>query len=113
QYGTKVGELPDVPYLKDLVPSDEGKQMISFVELASQVGKGFFLPPGVPADRVAALRASFMATMKDEAFLAAAAKVNADINPIPGEELQRTVERALTTPEPVLAKLRDYLGYEK
>ena len=62
---------------------------------------------------MAALRASFMATMKDEAFLAAAAKVNADINPIPGEELQRTVERALTTPEPVLAKLRDYLGYEK
>jgi tripartite-type tricarboxylate transporter receptor subunit TctC len=113
QYGPKVAELPDVPYLKDLIPSDEGKQMITFVELASQVGKGFFLPPGVPADRVAALRSSFMATMKDEAFLAAAAKVNAEINPIPGEALQQTVDRALTTPESVLAKMRDYLGYEK
>lgn len=113
QYGSKVPELAHVPYLKELVPTEEGKQMITFVEIASQVGKGFFLPPGVPADRVAALRASFMATMKDEAFLAAAQKINAEIDPILGDVLQQAVDQALDTPESALAKLRDYLAYEK
>jgi tripartite-type tricarboxylate transporter receptor subunit TctC len=113
QYGPKVPELTHVPYLKDLVATEEGRQMIGFIEIASQVGKGFYLPPGVPAERVSALRAAFMAMMRDEAFLAAAKKINAEIDPVPGEELQRMVNQALATPAPVVAKLRELLGYGK
>jgi tripartite-type tricarboxylate transporter receptor subunit TctC len=113
QYGPRLAELAHVPSLVDLMPTQEGRQMIQFIEIASQVGKGFFLPPGVPPDRVAALRSSFMATMADREFLSAAQKVNAEINPVSGETLQRTVDQAFMTPESVLAKLREYLGYER
>ncbi len=109
QYGPPVAELPHVPSLRDLVPTEDGKQMIRFLEVSSQIGKGFFLPPGVPGDRMAALRESFSATMRDPVFLAAAKKVNAEIDHVDGGRLQSVVDQALATPEPVLKKMREYL----
>ena len=57
------------------------------------VGRPFFLPQNVPADRVAALRAAFDATMKDKAYLAEAEKLKIDVDPMNGADLDR-VRRA-------------------
>ncbi|MCC6887504.1 MAG: hypothetical protein IT536_03135 [Hyphomicrobiales bacterium] len=113
QYGPRIAELPHVPSLKDLMPTDEGKLMINFIEVSSQIGKGIYLPPGVPTDRIDALRTSFNATMNDPLFLAAAKKANAEVAPVEGAALQLIVSQAFETPEPVLKKMREYLSDAK
>ena len=84
QYGPRIAALKDVPSMVDLVSSEEGKKMVRFIEVSELIGMGFWVAPGVPKDRVAALRSSFMATMKDPAFLADAKKRRAPVAPIAG-----------------------------
>lgn len=113
QYGPAIPALPNVPHLRSLLKSPEHKQMLTFIELSEHLGMGFYLPPGVPADRVAALRTSFFATMKDPAFLAEAKKRKARVEPITGAEIEKMANKAFSTPAPVLAELRRLLGFKK
>lgn len=113
QLGPRIAALPNTPHLRDLMPDEEHRRMVEFFEISEQIGMGFYAPPGVPADRVEALRSSFMATLNDPAFRADAAKRNADVNPVSGAAIQKIVMRGLSTPEPILAKLRTYLGFKK
>ena len=59
---------------------------------------------GAPADRVAALRAAFAATMKDPEFLAEAKTLSFEVDPVLGEKMQKIVEKVLATPKDVAAK---------
>jgi tripartite-type tricarboxylate transporter receptor subunit TctC len=113
QIGPRIAALPNVPSLIDLMPNDDYRRMVKFFEVSENLGMGFYLPPGVPNDRVEALRASFINMLRDPAFLADAKKRNADVNPISGAEIQKIVESGLSTPEPILAKLRTILGFKK
>jgi tripartite-type tricarboxylate transporter receptor subunit TctC len=113
QYGPRIAALPNVPHLKDLMPDEEHRRMVEFFEISEHLGMGFYVPPGTPSDRVGALRDSFMATLTDPAFVAEAKKRNADVDPISGAKIQEIVMRGLATPEPILAKLRTYLGFTK
>ncbi len=113
QYGPKIPVLPDVPQLRSLLKTEAHKQMLTFIELSENLGMGFYLPPGVPADRVEALRKSFFATMKDPAFLADAKKRKARVDPIDGAAIEKMAKVAFSTPEPVLAELRRLLGFKK
>ncbi len=113
QYGTFIKELPDVPQFKNLVKTDLERQMLGFMEASPKVGMGFWVAPGVPADRVAALRKAFMATMKDPAFLADAKKRRAPVDPVTGAELQKIVAAAYKTPDHVIAELKRRLGFTK
>ena len=106
QYGPRIPELPDVPSIGDLVKSEDGKKMIEFIEVCELIGMGFWVAPEVPKDRVAALRASFMATMNDPAFLADAKKRRAPIAPISGEELVRIVNNGLNVSPELVAKMK-------
>ena len=56
----------------------------------------FFMPPGVPADRVQALRRAFDATMKDKEFLADAEKLKIEIDPLTGEQVAELIARSRT-----------------
>ena len=57
----------------------------------TEYGRPYFLPPDVPAERVTALRRAFDATMKDPAFIADAAQLQLEIDPMTGEEVQALV----------------------
>ena len=65
-----------------------------------------FLPPEVPAERVAALRRAFDATMQDGAFIAEAAKLQFDVDPLTGEQVQALVAQLTATPRHVVARVR-------
>ena len=75
-----------------------------------EIGTSYFTTPGVPQERVEALRAAFNATMKDPAFLATAAKANMDLNPVSGEELQRIVADLFATPPSAVQRLKEILA---
>ena len=68
------------------------------------------MPPGVPADRVAALRRAFDATMKDKGFLADSAREKLEIDPLSGEDVQKLVEEVAHTPPDVVARVRAALA---
>lgn len=113
QYGPRIPALPNTPHLRDLLKDEDDKRMLTFMELSEHIGMGFYLPPGVPKDRVEAMRTSFMATMMDKAFLADAKKKRARVEPISGAEIEKLANKAFATPEPVIAKLRKYLKFKK
>ncbi len=113
QYGPRIPELKNTRYLGDLLKNEDHKKMLAFLEIAEQVGIGMYLPPGVPKDRVAALRASFFAMMKDKKFLAAAGKRRAPIVPVSGEALEKLTTKALALDDKLLADLRKLLKFKK
>jgi tripartite-type tricarboxylate transporter receptor subunit TctC len=112
QYGPPIKELPDVPGLKSLVKDEKTKQMITFLEAANKIGVGFWLPPGVPAPRVAALRKAFVDMMASDEFKTMAGKLRAPVELVSGEELQRITQEAYRTPKPVVAELKTMLGFD-
>ena len=103
---TKHPELPDVPTVIELARNDEERAILRAVMNATEIGTAFFTTPGVPADRVAALRRAFDATMKDPAFLAEAKKTNLTLGPLPGEELQKLVAEVSNLSPALLEKVR-------
>jgi tripartite-type tricarboxylate transporter receptor subunit TctC len=107
----KEPELPDVPLLSELVTADPKKAAVArFMSLAVAVARPFAAPPGVPDDRVAILRRAFDATMRDQDFLAEAAKLNSDIDPMSGEDTQAAITGILSTPKSVIADVQAALG---
>jgi tripartite-type tricarboxylate transporter receptor subunit TctC len=75
-------ELPDVPLALARAADDEQRQVLRLLTAGQFLGRPFFGPPAIPADRKAALRQAFGATMKDPQFLAEAAKLDLEITPI-------------------------------
>jgi tripartite-type tricarboxylate transporter receptor subunit TctC len=99
-------ELPDIPTAVELARNDEERAILSAVMNATEVGTAFFTTPGVPADRLDALRRAFDATMKDPELLADAQRINVGVSPLAGEELQRLVAEVSELPPALLDKVR-------
>jgi tripartite-type tricarboxylate transporter receptor subunit TctC len=93
-----------IPSVYDFVTTDEQRQILDFYSSSVELGRPIVAPPGVPADRVAALRHGFDATMTDPAFLDEAKKLGADINARSGERLAEIVKNLMQTPLAVTEK---------
>lgn len=99
-------ELPEVPTIIEVARNDEQRAILRAVMNASEIGTAFFTSPGVPADRVAALRRAFDATMKDPEFVAETERLKLGFNPITGEELQKLIAEVSSLPPDMVAKVR-------
>ena len=111
QWGIKkLPEIGDVPSIFDYVKTDADRAAVKLVVARLEYGRPFFLPPGVPADRVAALRRAFDATVKDPAFIAEAKREKIDIDPLSGEEVQKLVDDVSHTPADVVTRVREALA---
>jgi tripartite-type tricarboxylate transporter receptor subunit TctC len=95
-----------LPLIVDMIADPRGKQMFKIVDSGSMMGFGLAAPPGVPADRLAVLRAAFNKTMADPVFLAAAKQAKSPINADTGESLARFVNDVVGTPADVIAELK-------
>ena len=103
-------DLPDVPTIFDAARTESDKQAMALMVGRLEYGRPFFLPPGVPEVRVALLRKTFEATLKDPKFLAEAQKSNIDIDPITGQKVAELVEKAMETPKDVVARVSEALA---
>jgi len=103
-------DLPNVPLLVDLAKTPEQKQILTLVCARQPLGRPYVAPPGVPADRIAALRKAFMDTMADKEFLAEAEKQKLEITPISGEEVQQIIVDSYKTDPAVVKKTAELLG---
>jgi tripartite-type tricarboxylate transporter receptor subunit TctC len=90
----------------DLAKTQAERDALRLVMARLDIGRPFFLPPNVPPDRVAALRAAFDDTMKDPNYLAEADGLKIDVDPLTGTELAALVAQVSQTPAETIARVR-------
>jgi len=103
-------DLPHVPLMIDLAPDDTVRSIFELVSIVGEIGRPFVTSPGVPPERVAALREAFRLTMADPDFLADAARSHIEIHPIFGDELSELVQRVLGSPKSAVDLLKTALA---
>lgn len=91
-------DLPDVPLIMDLAQTDDQKKMLQLVLGPQKMGRPLMGPPGIPSDRLEALRRAFDATMKDADFLKEAERSKLEISAITGAEMEKIIVDAYRTP---------------
>jgi tripartite-type tricarboxylate transporter receptor subunit TctC len=107
QYGLKRHtELANVPSMLELAKTEPDRQAMTMLFARTEYGRPYFLPPDVPAERVEALRRAFDETMADPAFVDEAAKLQFEVDPLRGEELQALVAQLASTPSAVVRRVR-------
>jgi tripartite-type tricarboxylate transporter receptor subunit TctC len=104
-------DLPNVPSFIDLVRTDKHRRMVSLLHVNTKIARSVYAPPGVPKDRVAALRAALAATVKDPAFLADMKKSKQPVVPLSGEALQAFIASVIDTPPELIGEMRAAIGF--
>jgi tripartite-type tricarboxylate transporter receptor subunit TctC len=99
-------DLPNVPLLPELASNSEQRAILDFISMAFAVGRPIATTPGVPPERLAALRKAFNDTVVDPEFIKAAAKVGAEIKPVYGDELQKLMDAVINAPSSIKDKVR-------
>jgi tripartite-type tricarboxylate transporter receptor subunit TctC len=106
---SKHEDMPNVPLIMDLAKTPEQTGIFNLVFARQVMGRPFLAPPGVPAAQVAVLRKAFMDTMKDKEFLAEADKAQLEVTAVSGEDVQKVVTDAYSTPADIIKKTADIL----
>jgi len=101
-----------VPVAVDFATSPENRKIMQLVYSAETFGRPYMLAPGVPADRVAALRKAFLDTMRDPELLADAQRIGIAIDPISGQELQTLAEKIFATPADFVERVKQAMVYK-
>jgi tripartite-type tricarboxylate transporter receptor subunit TctC len=99
-------ELKDVPAVVDLAQNDDQRQIFALFASGSALGTSVLAPPGLNENVVAVLRKGFIETMRSAELQAEAARTGFDIDPLPGEEVQKIVEETFDVSPPVLERAR-------
>ncbi len=101
----KAAEFPDVPLVLDLASSAADRQIMELALTQQTMAWPIVAPPGVPAERIKALRDAFDATMADPEFLAEAARQKAVINPLSGAKIAALLDQLYALPKDLLARV--------
>jgi tripartite-type tricarboxylate transporter receptor subunit TctC len=96
--------IKEVPMVSDLAGSEPDRQAMQFYLARLLLGRPFVAPPGVPPERVAALRQAFDDTMRDEAFVAEVRQAHMTLLPSSGQALADAVRAVYQTPVPVIER---------
>jgi tripartite-type tricarboxylate transporter receptor subunit TctC len=103
-------ELPDAPSLGEIGDTPEDRQVFALYASGSAIGRSVLAPPGVPAERVSALRAAFAAMVRDPEFVADLQRLNVELEPLPGEQVAQLVTRTLSVPAAVRERAKSAFG---
>jgi tripartite-type tricarboxylate transporter receptor subunit TctC len=101
--------LPNVPTLPELAQSEEGREVLHAAASTGEIGRSILATPGVPPERLAALRSAFQAMLDDPAFIAACEKRNLTVEGAAGEEIDEIVRATLRLPQAVAEKIRQMM----
>jgi len=99
---TKAG----VPLARAFAKTDEQRAILDLYYSQTAFSRPYVVAQETPAERVAALRAAFMATMKDAELVAEAEKMQVDADPVSGEDLQKKVAELYAAPPDIVEKTR-------
>jgi tripartite-type tricarboxylate transporter receptor subunit TctC len=100
----------NIPSVFDYAKTEEDRQILQFHFGQLLLGRPLAGPPGIPADRLAALRTALFATMKDPQFLAEANKIGLDIDPVSPEQVHALLKQFAAFSPEILVKAREAMG---
>ncbi|HEY4134522.1 MAG TPA: hypothetical protein VGO34_04850 [Alphaproteobacteria bacterium] len=100
----KSPDLPGVAHIYDYAKTDEDRQVLDLVFGRQQLGRPISAPPGLPADRTAALRAAFDKVMVDPGFTKDMAALKIDVTPSGGKEVEAMIKRFFSISPEVVAR---------
>ena len=106
--GPKPADLQHVPGAGDFMSNAEDRQVLDIVTMGDTLGHPFATGPGVPAERVAALRKAFADMLNDPDFRKEAAANNLEVDPVSAEALSSAVEQALGASSASKQRARKY-----
>ena len=95
-------DLPNIPLMQELVSDPQLKKVMEFASAGAAIGRALLAPPKMPQDRLDALKTAFNKMVKDPDFLAAAKTRGAEIDPSPGEEVQKASLAIIHAPKDVV-----------
>jgi tripartite-type tricarboxylate transporter receptor subunit TctC len=90
-----------IPSALDLATTPQDRQVTQLILANLAMSRPFVAPPGVPSERIKALRDAFDATVKDPAFLAAAQKAGRDISVYTADEIDALLKESYALPEAI------------
>jgi tripartite-type tricarboxylate transporter receptor subunit TctC len=102
----KSREHPEVPLALDFAQSEADRRAIELIVSPNLFARPFAAPPGVPPDRLAALRKAFDETVADPDYLAEAKARGLHIELVSGAALDDTLRRIYATPKDVVARVQ-------
>ncbi len=97
-------ELDGVPSIAEFITDPEMKKIFAFISSPTEMGRPFVAPPGVPSNRLVALKAAFDRTVQDPNFRRDVAKLQLKLQVTTGEQLARIVAELYETPASVVKK---------
>ncbi len=106
---TAPADYPGPPLLIDLAKNEDDRRIFELMAIGSEMGRPLSTTPGVPRDRLEALIGAYRNMLTDPEFVAEAGKLNIEIEPVIGEDMQKLVVRALSTPASVVDRMKKLL----
>jgi tripartite-type tricarboxylate transporter receptor subunit TctC len=98
-----------VPRTVDFARTPEQRQILELVYSQEVFARPFMIAAEVPKERVEALRQAFMETWTDPDLLAEAKKIDLDVAPISGADVQALIAKIYATPPQIIARAKDAL----
>jgi tripartite-type tricarboxylate transporter receptor subunit TctC len=106
----RVAEVPEAPSLGEIGDTPEDRQVFALYASGSAIGRSLLAPPGIPVERVKALRDAFQAMVKDPEFVGDLQRMNVELEPLAGEEVAQLVARALDVPAAARERAKGAFG---
>ena len=103
-------ELKGLPHVDRYAKTAEDRQVFDLIFGAQALGRVYVSPPGQPAARTKALRDALLSAMKDEKFLADAARAKIDIEPMTGEEVATLIARLSAVSPAVIERTKQAIS---
>jgi tripartite-type tricarboxylate transporter receptor subunit TctC len=94
---------PDIPLVTEFAKTETDHKALDVILAPLAASRPYLGPPGMPTDRLAALRTAFMETMEDPAFLAEAKKSHTEVSPMTGQEVEDMVRTIYGMPKDAIA----------
>jgi tripartite-type tricarboxylate transporter receptor subunit TctC len=98
-----------VPLITEMTNDPQQQTALKLIMSRQTMARPYVAPPGVPADRLQALRAAFDATMNDPAFLAEAKRQELEVRPISGAQAQVLIKEIYATPPDIVNLAIEYM----
>lgn len=107
---TRSSDIPEVPTLVDLAETDDQRALFTFLAGNNTIARGLTAPPGVPEDRVAALREAFEAMVADPEFIADMERQDFPLQPMFWQEYGEVIRAIAETSPEIIVMGQDVLS---
>jgi tripartite-type tricarboxylate transporter receptor subunit TctC len=104
---TRNAQFPDVPAVVELAKDERTRDVLRLALAAEDMDRPILTPPGVPPERLAALRTAFHQAMNDPGFIAEAKRQRLEVDEVAGEKVTAIISATFALPPDIVKAAND------